>query len=131
MLNNTKSDRKEWHTKEQTLSKLLHRAQSKEMLPITARIFKEVGLPTNGKLSQTKYVTYVQNFVKVKGVDTPAYLREVKVYEKGDDGKLLKDAEGKYICKKDATGNEVKELKLTAIKAGTWTLEKLLKAVAV
>lgn len=130
VIDNTKNDRKEWHQKEQTLTKLLHRAQSKEMLPITSRIFKEVGLPTNGKLSKTKYLTYVQNFVTIKGEKVPAYLREVKVYEKNTDGTLMKDADGKNVCKKDAKGDDVKELRLTAIKAGTWTLEKLLKAVA-
>jgi hypothetical protein len=93
-------------------------------------LFEKVGLPTTGKMKKEEFLTYVVNFVDVKGVKTPAYLRSVKVYERGEDGKVKKDASGAYIVKKDEKGEDVTELKLTAIKEGTWTLEKLLKAVA-
>ena len=130
VINSTKETRKEWHKKERTLSKLLNLAQRKDMMKETAALFKEVGLPTNGKLSKTKYLEFVVNFVEVKGEKLPAYVREVTLYERDAGGKCKKDKEGKFIPLKDDKGNVKTTFKLTAIKEGTWTLEKLLKAVA-
>ena len=130
VINNTKDTRKEWHKKERTLSKLLNLAQRKDMMKETAVLFKEVGLPTNGKLSKTKYLEFVVNFVEVKGGKLPAYVREVTLYERDAEGKCKKDKEGKFIPLRDAEGNIKTTFKLTPIKEGTWTLEKLLKAVA-
>ena len=130
VINNTKDTRKEWHQKERTLSKLLNLAQRKDMMKETAVLFKEVGLPTNGKLSKTKYLEFVVNFVEIKGEKLPAYVREVVLYERDAEGKCKKDKEGKFIPLKDDKGNVKTTFKLTAIKEGTWTLEKLLKAVA-
>lgn len=130
VINSTKETRNEWHKKERTLSKLLNLAQRKDMMKETATLFKEVGLPTNGKLSKTKYLEYVVNFVDFKGEKIPAYVREVTLYERDAEGKCKKDKDGKYIPLKDDKGNIKTTFKLTAIKEGTWTLEKLLKAVA-
>ena len=130
VINNTKDTRKEWHKKERTLSKLLNLAQRKDMMKETATLFKEAGLPTNGKLSKTKYMDFVVNFVEVKGEKLPAYVREVTLYERDAEGKCKKDKEGKYIPLTDDKGNVKTTFKLTPIKEGTWTLEKLLKAVA-
>ena len=130
VINNTKETRKEWHKKERTLSKLLNLAQRKDMMKETTVLFKEAGLPTNGKLSKTKYLEFVVNFVEIKGEKLPAYVREVVLYERDAEGKCKKDKEGKFIPLKDDKGNVKTTFKLTAIKEGTWTLEKLLKAVA-
>ena len=129
LLDSTKSDRQDWHKKEQTLTKLLQRAQSKEMLPITSKIFKVYGLPTNGKLSPKNFKTnYCKFFVEKKGEKLPAYVNQLTIWEKDGDGKIKKDKDGNYIPKKDKDGNILYTYKLTAIKDGTWTLEKLLKS---
>jgi hypothetical protein len=129
MLETTSADRKDWHKKEQTLTKLLQRAQSKEMLPITSKIFKVCGLPTNGKLSPKKFISeYCKYFVEKKGEKLPAYINKVTIWEKDENGKVKKDKDGNYIPKKDKDGNILYDFKLTAIKDGTWTLEKLLKS---
>ena len=130
VINETKKERKAWHNEERTLSKLLHLSQTKAMMPFSSPLFEKVGLPTNGKLSQTIYLTFVTNFVEVKGEKLPAYLREVTIYERDEEGKIKRDAEGHAIPLKNEKGEDKKALKLTAIKPGTWTLEKLLKAVA-
>lgn len=129
MLETTKSDRQQWHKKERTLAKLLKLAQTKEMLPITSKIFKVVSLPTNGKLTQTNFLSnYCKHFVEKKGVNCPAYVNKVTVWERDENGKVLKDKNGNMITRKDKDGNTVYSYKLTVIKDGTWTLEKLLKA---
>ena len=129
MLETTATDRKEWHKKEQTLTKLLQRAQSKGMLPITSKIFEACGLPTNGKLSPKKFTSeYCKYFVEKKGENLPAYINKVTIWERDSEGKVRKDKEGNYIPKKDKEGNILYDYKLTAIKDGTWTLEKLLKS---
>lgn len=130
VINNTKDVRSDWHKKERTLSKLLNLAQQKGMMKETSILFAKVGLPTNGKLSKTKYLEFVVNFVEVKGEKLPAYVREVTLYERDAEGKCKKDKEGKFVPLKDDKGNIKTTFKLTAIKEGTWTLEKLLKAVA-
>lgn len=129
MLENTATDRKEWHKKEQTLAKLLKNAQLKDMLPITSKIFKTVGLPTNGKLTQTNFLAnYCKYFVEKKGVKYPAYINKVTVWAKTSDGKIKTDKDGKRVAETDKDGNTVYNYKLTVIKDGTWTLEKLLKS---
>lgn len=129
MLETTKENRTEWHKKERTLAKLLKLAQSKEMLPITAKIFKEVGLPTNGKLTQTRFLNeFCLYFVEKKEVKLPAYINKSVVWAKDSEGKCKKDKEGKKIAQTDEKGEIVYNYKLTAIKEGTWTLEKLLRA---
>ena len=129
VMNDTKKERKTWHMEEQTLTKLLHRAQTKNMMPFTKPLFGKVGLPVNGKVSKTEFLTYVTNFVDVKGEQIPAYLREVTIYERNEEGKVKTDKDGHKMPLKNEEGEVVKRLKLTPIKAGTWTLEKLLKAV--
>lgn len=129
VINETKAERKAWHSQEQTLARLLRKAQEKAMMPFSVPLFKKVGLPTNGKLTQKKYLAeHVKNFVEIMGEKLPAYVRMAPVYEKGADGKCLKDAEGKYVQAKNEKGEPVFVYKLTAIKPGTWTLEKLMKA---
>ena len=130
VINNTKKARSDWHKQERTLSRLLKEAQLKNMLPYTKPLFAEVGLPTDGKLSRTAFLTYIVNFVEVKGEKLPAYLREVTIYKRGEDGKVLTDADGHRVAEKDEKGNVKTALRLTAIKEGTWTLEKLLRSVA-
>ena len=129
MLETTATDRKEWHKKEQTLAKLLKNAQLKDMMPITSKIFKVCGLPTNGKLTQSNFLAnYCKYFVEKKGERLPAYVNKVTVWEKLTDGKVKTDKDGKKVALKDKDGNTVYNYKLTAIKSGTWTLEKLLKS---
>lgn len=129
MLEKTSNDRKEWHKKEQTLAKLLKNAQLKDMLPITSKIFKEVGLPTNGKLTQTNFLSnYCKHFVEKKGINYPAYVNKSTIWEKTKDGKIKTDKDGKRVAKTDKDGNVMYNYKLTIIKDGSWTLEKLLKS---
>ncbi len=129
MLETTKSDRSEWHKKEQTLTKLLQRAQAKGMMAVTSKIFKEVGLPTNGKLSPKNFLAnYCKYFVEKKGEKLPAYINKVTIWERDGEGKIKKDKDGNFVPKKDKDGNIQYTFKLTAIKDGTWTLEKLLKS---
>ena len=130
VINSTKKERKDWHNEERTLSRLLRLCQEKKMMSFTTPIFKKAGLPIDGKLSQTKYLSYVVNFVDVKGEKLPAYVRYVPVYRRDEDGKCLKDKDGKFLPVLDKDGKPVTKAKLTPIKAGTWTLEKLIKAVA-
>lgn len=130
VINETKAERKAWHEEERTLSNLLHTAQKKAMMKYTKPLFEKVGLPTDGKLSRTKYLTYVLSFVEHKGEKLPAYCRESPLYQRDAEGKCLKGADGKYLPLLDANGEPKKVMKLSAIKEGTWTLEKLLKAVA-
>lgn len=130
VMNNTKNLRKAWHKEERTLSRLLRLAQEKKMMPYTAPIFEAAGIPTSGKVKPADILAQVTNFMEVKKEMLPAYLREVKVYLRDPEGKIVKDADGNRVTKKDADGNDVTTLKLTPIKEGTWTLEKLLKAVA-
>lgn len=129
VINNTKDDRKAWHKQERTLARLLRIAQEKKMMSFTRPLFESVGLPTNGKLTQTKYLTFVVNFVEIGGKKYAAYIRKSPIYEKDENGKTKKDVNGKYIQAKDTNGNLLFAYKQSVIKDGTWTLEKLLKAV--
>lgn len=130
VINETKEERKAWYMQERTLARLLRIAQEKKMMQFTRPLFEKVGLPTNGKLTQTKYLTFVTNFVEISGKKYPAYVRKSPVYEKDESGKKCKrDKDGKCIQAKDAKGNLLFAYKQSAIKDGTWTLEKLLKAV--
>ncbi len=130
VINETKDLRSAWHKKERTLSKLLNEAQKKDMLPETSALFAKVGLPTNGKLSKTKYLEHVVNFVEIKGEKVPAFVYYATLYERDEEGKCKKDKEGKFIPLKDEKGEIKKVAKISPIKEGSWTLEKLLKAVA-
>lgn len=129
VMNDTKKERKAWHSEEQKLSRLLHVCQEKRMQKFSYPLFEKVGIPTTGKVKESEYLSHVVNFVTVKGEKLPAYIREITVYERDSEGKIKKDKDGSFIPKKDKDGNVVKDLKLTPIKEGTWTLEKLLKAV--
>ena len=129
VMNDTKKERRAWHSEEQKLSRLLHVCQEKRMQKFSYPLFEKVGIPTNGKVKVSEYLSLVVNFVTVKGEEYPAYIREITVYERDSEGKIKKDKDGAYIPQKDKEGNIVKDFKLTPIKEGTWTLEKLLKAV--
>lgn len=129
-MNETKDERKMWYMQERTLARLLKVAQEKKMLPFTRPLFEKVGLPTNGKLTQKQFLAkYVLNFCETKDGKLPAYVRKSPVYERDENKKCKKDKDGKYIISKDVNGNEIFTFKLTPIKNGTWTLEKLLKSV--
>lgn len=135
VMNDNKAARADWHKQERTLARLLRIAQEKAMMPYTKPLFEAVGLPTVtnkkgvGTLTQKVFLAkYCKHFVEVKGEKVPAYVNRVALYERDAEGKVIKDADGSRKPLLDEKGQQAYTYKLTAIKAGTWTLERLLKA---
>lgn len=117
----TRKQRNIWKKEYFSLSRLLRDTQTKSALTITAEIFAELGLPTSGKIKPAEVLNGLNpaQFVDdKKGNKFPAYVTQVAIL----------DAEGKPVL--DAEGNKTYNYKLTAIREGGWTLDKLCKLIS-
>ena len=119
----TKEDRSIWNKSYYSLSRLLRDMQTKTGLKMTAPIFEQLGLPTGGKVRPADVLALVPNFKETKsGEKLPAYISRTKKVEELPDG-TKKDV-------LDADGKPVYEYKLSAVREGQWSLDKLCKILA-
>jgi len=119
VMNNTRSDRKAWRMKYNTLTRLLHDTQTVDSWKVTESIYKALNLPLTRKVSRkdVEGMFHVWHTDK-KGNRFPAYIS--RVADKDKDGNVVKDKDG----------NVVYHFETKPVKDGTWTLDRLAKVLA-
>lgn len=125
------AERKGFKESTYTLTRLLNEMQTKEGWKYCEAIFAKCNLPLTRKLTknqflemlpESQFVSYVSKG-ETLAVQLPAVTIRKKVYEKGADGKLVRDADGKKVAQKNADGGQVYTYSLKPVIDGQWTIE--------
>ena len=117
----TKKERTIWRSNYFSLSRLLRDTQTKEGLKITTPIFAALNLPTTGKIKPSEILESLsdsQFYTDKKGNKFPAYVTRREITDENGNPVLTKE------------GLKTYEYKLTPIREGSWTLDKLCKLIS-